>query len=107
MPSNTLVINVGPSGEAYYLPARDSDGTRARSSPPSPTTHSDGELEVEKWATSNKATAKGKADALTKDWGGTKIKVVSPPQSRQDAKRPPTKIKKTAPYGDLLKCALS
>jgi len=88
LPSNTLVINIGSSGEAYYLPARDWDGTRTRSSPPSPTAHSDGELEAEKRVISNKAAVKAKVDVLVK--------------SRRE-----TKMKTAAPYGDLLKCVFS
>ena len=60
----------------------------AKSNPPSPTAHSDGELEAEKKAISRKAAAKVKVDGLAK--------------SRRE-----TKIRTTAPYGDLLKCAFS
>jgi hypothetical protein len=84
--SNTLVINIGSPGEVYYLPARDVDSTHQRSRPASPTAHSDGELEAEKKAISKKAAAKTKLDVLAR--------------SRREAK-----MKTTAPYGDLLKCA--
>jgi hypothetical protein len=71
---------------AYCLPARDSDDAHPKSSPPSPTAHSDGELEAEKRSISKKAAARLKVDVLAK--------------SRKE-----TKMKTTAPYGDLLKCA--
>ena len=77
------MINIGSPGEAYYLPAQDSDGNHPKSSPPSPNAHSDGELEAEKRAISKKAAAKVKVDVLA--------------QSRRGAK-----MKTTAPYGDLL-----
>lgn len=83
------MINIGSPGEAYYVPARDSDGMHPKSSLPSPTAHSDGELEAEKRAISKKAAAKAtkaNVDILAKTWRETKMKT-------------------TAPYGDLLKCA--
>ena len=88
MPSNTLVINIGSPSETYYLPARDLDVTHLTTSLPSPTAHSDGELEAEKKAISEKAAAKVQVDVLAK--------------SRKESK-----MRTTAPYGDLLKCALS
>jgi len=59
-----------------------------KSNPPSPTAHSDGELEAEKMAISRKAADKVKVGVLAK--------------SRRE-----TKIRTTAPYGDLLKYAFT
>jgi hypothetical protein len=59
-----------------------------KSSPPSLTAHSDGELEAEKTAISRKAADKVKVDVLAK--------------SRRE-----TKMRTTVLYGDLLKCAFS
>lgn len=85
LPSNTLVIRVAPHGDFFYLPQRALDGARDLSRPPSPLGYSDTELDYP-------PTSK------RRDSGALRGEVMS--KSLRE-----TKMKRSAPFGDLFKYA--